>query len=152
MSVFIHIFAMGMLVCLYLSIKTELHKRTRWLEKKMSRNPNIDYRRREMTIAFLLVTVVIVFIICHTLRCFLSFIELVEVAFGMSIKNYQKYFFFSSDISVSSSLVSFLSIMVPFSHLLLACNCSVNILIYCAKDDKFWTGCLNTYKAALETW
>ena len=83
MSVFIHIFAIGLLLCLNLSITKELKKRTRWLEKKMSRNLNIDYRRREMTIAFLLVTVVIVFIVCHTLRCFLSFIELVEVVFGM---------------------------------------------------------------------
>ena len=89
-SVFIHIFAMVLLVCLTVSITRELHKRTLLLEKKMSRNPNIDYKMREMTIAFLLVKVVIVFIICHTLWCFLSFIDLVEEVFGM-FKKYKAY-------------------------------------------------------------
>ena len=70
---------MVILVTLNLLIYREIKKRIKWLEKTSSRNPKTDYRRRELKIAFLLVTVVIVFLICHALRFFLSLMELLEV-------------------------------------------------------------------------
>ena len=40
------------------------------------------HRRREITIAFMLVTVTVVFIICHTMRAVVSLMELIITILG----------------------------------------------------------------------
>ena len=82
MSLFQHILTTVVLVILNWSIYREVRKRTKWLEKNITKNPKTDYRRREITIALLLVTVILVFLVCHALRCFVSLIELLAVIFG----------------------------------------------------------------------
>ena len=62
-----------------MSIYWEVKRRTKWLEKT---NPKTDFRRRENTIALLLVTVILVFLVCHALRCFVSLMELLAILFG----------------------------------------------------------------------
>ena len=83
-SLFLHILTMVFLVSLNGSIYTEVRKRTKWLQKQntSTRNPNTDYRRRELTIALLLITVILVFLVCHAMRCVVSTIELLAVVFG----------------------------------------------------------------------
>ena len=83
LSVSLHFLAVLFLVCLNWSIYRELRKRARWLQRTNSRNPKVSYRTREMTIAFLLVTVILVFLLCHSIRCILSLIELLDTVFGM---------------------------------------------------------------------
>ena len=82
MSVLQHLLIMMVLMTLNWSIYMEIRKRTKWLEKTIPKNPKTDYRRREITIALLLVTVILVFLICHALRCFVSLVELLAVIFG----------------------------------------------------------------------
>ena len=74
--------AMVILVILNGSIYTEIRRRTKWLQKTIPKNPKTAHRRREVTIAFLLVTVIVVFLVCHAMRCFVSLIELLAVVFG----------------------------------------------------------------------
>ena len=147
MSLFQHILTTVVLVALDCSIYREVRKRTKWLEKNVAKNPKTDYRRREITIALLLVTVILVFLVCHALRCL-----------SVSLSSWRSFLVrllsldmtilttIISDMSLSPSWVSCLSIMVPASHFLLTLNSSCNILIYCAKDKQFWVVCLNTLK------
>ena len=83
MSLLQHLMTMIVLMTLNWSIYMEVRKRTKWLEK--AKNPKTDYRRREITIALLLVTVILVFLVCHALRCFVSLVELLAVIFGKSL-------------------------------------------------------------------
>ena len=84
MSLLQHLLTMIALVTLNWSIYMEVKKRTKWLERAIPKNPKTDYRRRENTIALLLVTVILVFLVCHVLRSFVSLVELLAVIFGKS--------------------------------------------------------------------
>ena len=53
---------------------------------------------------------------------------------------------------MSVGWISSLTIMVSISHFLLVCNCSVNILIYCAKDTNFWVGCMDLINSIISFW
>ena len=44
-----------------------------------------------------------------------------------------KFIFVCSGLKISRMAVFTLNMMISLSHLLLSCNCSVNILIYCSK-------------------
>ena len=73
-----HLLTMIVLMTLNWSIYMEVRKRTKWLEKAIPKNPKTDYRRREITIALLLVTVI--------LRCFVSLVELLAVVLVSFLK------------------------------------------------------------------
>ena len=77
------------LVILNWSIYREIKRRSKWLQNVNPDNPRTVQKQREIRMAFLLVIVILVFLVCHTLRFFLSVVELSEVFFGKS------YFTFS---------------------------------------------------------
>ena len=72
------------LVILNWSIYREIKRRSKWLQNANPKNTRTVQRQREIRMAVMLVIVILVFLVCHTLRFFLSVIELSEVFFGKS--------------------------------------------------------------------
>lgn len=95
------------------------------------RNIRKERKQQEKKMAFLLVTVVFVFLICQSPRVVISIVE---------------QFILHSNHNLSPKASLTLRITQSLSQLLLTANCSLNILIYIARDRKFWDAVLTTLK------
>ena len=81
-TVLLHLLTIMTLVILNWSIYREIKRRSKWLQNENPENPRTVQRQREIRMAFMLVIVILVFLVCHTLRFLLSVVELSEVFFG----------------------------------------------------------------------
>ncbi|XP_023340150.1 probable G-protein coupled receptor frpr-1 [Eurytemora carolleeae] len=103
-------FAMSILnICIYRSIK----KRSQLIN-------SVTRERRNLGIATILVSIVLVFVLCHSPKCVINFLELIAVISG-----------------IAPSWGPGPEILVTLSHFLITANSSANFIIYCFKDEGF---------------
>jgi hypothetical protein len=106
---------MTVLVILNSLIFRTISKATR-LHNAISSN-----QRRDHSVAMMLISIVAVFIICHSLRSVINTYECVQMALHGELKNWPDW----------------IQTLVHFNHFALVVNSSINILIYACKDEKF---------------
>jgi len=82
--------------------------------------------RRDSTMATVLTSIVIIFVVCHTPKAALNIYE-VWTAIFMS----------ASPVEEDPKVILLLDILTNISHLLIVTNSSVNIIVYALKDFKF---------------
>lgn len=80
------------------------------------------HQRRDLVVGTFLISIVCVFLGCHSLKFVINLIELWTVVTGKDPEETWSHK---------------MNIMVAASHLLITLNCSVNSIIYCCKDGKF---------------
>lgn len=78
-------------------------------------------QRRDHSVALMLISVVVVFIICHSIRSIINTYECIQMAMYGELKHWPGW----------------IQTMVHVNHFALVVNSSINILIYACKDDKF---------------
>ena len=81
-----------------------------------------------LQVAMMLISVVVVFVICHSIRSVTNTYEFIQIAKYGSIKYWP----------------SWIQTLVFLNHLALVVNSSINILIYTVKDEKFRNVMLKT--------
>jgi len=69
----------------------------------------------------MLIFIVVVFVICHSIRSIINTFEWVQIAMYGEVKNWPDW----------------IEALVHINHFALVVNSSINILIYCCKDEKF---------------
>ena len=79
-------------------------------------------QKRENKVARMMITIVAVFVICHTLRFFINMYEFVQKERGVSEREWPDW----------------IQTAIAISHLLFVVNSSVNFLIYNLKDKDFF--------------
>jgi len=90
------------------------------------RTPSTSSDRREQYLTYLLVSIVAVFLFCHSLKFFLVFYKELDVA--RTLRNLDCGW---------ESFPTWMFILKPVSHLLLVLNSSLNFLIYCFVGARF---------------
>ena len=78
-------------------------------------------QRRDHSVAMMLISIVVVFIICHSIRSVINTFECVQMLWYGELKHWPQW----------------IETLVHLNHFALVVNSSINILIYACKDDKF---------------
>ena len=76
----------------------------------------------------MLIFIVVVFIICHSIRSIINTYECIQLAIHGKLLHWPEW----------------IQTLVHINHFALVVNSSINILIYCAKDEKFRNVMLKT--------
>ena len=69
----------------------------------------------------MLIFIVVVFIVCHSIRSIINTYECVQLTLHGKLENWPGW----------------IEILVHINHFALVVNSSVNFLVYCCKDEKF---------------
>jgi len=94
------------------------------------RTPSTSSERREQYLTYLLVSIVAVFLFCHSLKFFLVFYKELDVA--RTLRNME-----CELQGGRARYPTWMFIVSPISHLLLVLNSSLNFLIYCFVGARF---------------
>ncbi len=89
-----------------------------------------SHQRRDHKVAMMLITIVVVFVICHSIRSIVNIYECIQMAVYGDLKYWP----------------SWVQTLVNINHFALVVNSSINILIYACKDEKFLNVLLITIK------
>ena len=85
-------------------------------------------QRRDYSVAMMLILIVVVFVICHSIRTIINTFECIQFSLYRELKYWPFW----------------IKILVHVNHFALVVNSSINILIYCCKDEKFFNVLLVT--------
>jgi ABC-type proline/glycine betaine transport system permease subunit len=77
----------------------------------------------------MLIFIVVVFVICHSIRSIINTFECIQLAMYGKLKHWPDW----------------IQTLVHVNHFALVVNSSINILIYCSKDEKFLNVMLQTF-------
>lgn len=113
-------FALAFFPMLALVVLNSLIFRT--ISKATERHNAISsHQRRDHKVAMMLIILVVVFIICHSLRSIINTYECIQLVMYGELKNWPDW----------------IQVLVHGNHFALVFNSSINIMIYACKDDKF---------------
>ena len=125
------------LLLLYLNIRIYLAVRLKTIRGRAVHNSVIQ--RRETNLAIILITIVLVFFCCHSLKLYLAFYKVDnDVKFSTTISSFSlkqvhvtKIVVYCHEMGLVPVHSQSRIVISNFNHFLLVLNSSVNFIIYC---------------------